>query len=174
MSTINLTGVDPYRWCSATTRVSIKKRGVASDAPFLALTRRGKSPLAGKSPLVGFPRFPEFPGNPGRSPRLSPLVNPQQSCFAENQKYKNINSSWLIGVPSFSNIKEPFCGREVYKQVNLQGKSFGKGYVLETLYSLTINFANVYSRTSLTTINFASVYSRTSLTTIKIRLIDRY
>ena len=31
-------------------------------------------------------------------------VNPQQICFAEIRKYKNINSSWLVGVQSFSEI----------------------------------------------------------------------
>ena len=35
-------------------------------------------------------------------------VNPQQICFAEIRKYKNNNSSWLVGVQSFSKFEETF------------------------------------------------------------------
>ena len=35
-------------------------------------------------------------------------VNPQQICFADIRKYKNINSSWLVGVQSFSKFEETF------------------------------------------------------------------
>ena len=68
-----------------------------------------------------------------RLPSLNPLrgqvgttrasrhsVNPQQICFAEIRKYKNINSSRQVGVQSFNKIREPFCGREVGRSVAYQ------------------------------------------------------
>ena len=53
----NSADLKDQKWTTFNFSLTIKKRGVASDATFLALTRQSKSPLAGKSPLVGSLRY---------------------------------------------------------------------------------------------------------------------
>ena len=59
-------------------------------------------------------------------------VNPQQICFAEIRKYKNINSSWLVGVQSFSEIGD----KKILTSVQFTFTSL-------QFSSLTINLASV-------------------------------
>ena len=68
-------------------------------------------------------------------------VNPQQICFAEIRKYKNINSSWLVGVQSFSEIGD----KKILTSVQF---TFTSLHFSSVHWRLTLQVSS-YTRTSL-------------------------
>ena len=73
-------------------------------------------------------RFSWAAGQVGTPAARQHSVNPQQICFAEIRKYKNINSSWLVGVQSFSEIGDKKFSVQ-FSSLNLRRSGFAAGQV---------------------------------------------